>query len=51
MTALTRVGSGSKLPENVSVKQIDYQKPDTLVEALRDQDALVVTLGGRTVTL
>ena len=46
ITALTRFDSDSKLPEGVIVKKIDYSKPDTLVEALRGQDALIITLSG-----
>jgi len=46
VTALTRADSQSKLPEGVITKQIDYNNPQTLVEALEDIDALVITLGG-----
>lgn len=38
--------SESKLPEGVIVRKVDYTDPETLVEALRGQDALVITLGG-----
>lgn len=48
VTAITRVDSQSKLPEGVSTRTIDYDKPDTIVEALRGQDALVITLSGFT---
>jgi uncharacterized protein YbjT (DUF2867 family) len=48
VTAITRVDSESKLPEGVIVKKADYNKPETLVEALRGQDALVITLSGHT---
>ena len=27
-------------------KKVDYKKPETLVEALRGQDALIITLSG-----
>ncbi|KAJ5757014.1 uncharacterized protein N7511_007196 [Penicillium nucicola] len=47
VTALARAGSQSKLPEGVIEKTIDYSKPATIVEALKGQDALVITLGGR----
>jgi hypothetical protein len=47
LTALTREGSEAKLPDGVSVRKIDYGKPETLVEALRGQHALVITLSGR----
>lgn len=30
------------------VKKVDYNKPETLVDALRGQDALVITLSGHT---
>lgn len=46
VTAITRADSQSKLPEGVSVKKVDYAQPQTLVEALRGQDALIITLGG-----
>ena len=32
----------------MSIKKVDYSKPETLVEALRGQDALVITLSGHT---
>jgi len=32
----------------VTTKHVDYDKPETLVEALRGQDALVITLSGHT---
>ena len=48
ITAITRVDSQRKLPEGVITKQVDYDKPETLVEALRGQDALVITLSGHT---
>lgn len=46
VTALTRADSQSELPEGVIVSKIEYDKPETLVEALKGQDALVITLGG-----
>jgi uncharacterized protein YbjT (DUF2867 family) len=48
VTALARAGSQSKLPEGVIEKTIDYSNPETIVEALKGHDALVITLGGRT---
>jgi len=48
VTAISRAQSTSKLPEGVNVKKVDYSKPETLVDALRGQDALVVTLSGFT---
>ena len=47
ITAITRVDSQNKLPDGVIPKRINYAKPETLVEALRGQDALVITLSGR----
>ncbi|KAJ5167710.1 uncharacterized protein N7482_003304 [Penicillium canariense] len=47
VTALTREGSQSKLPPGVISKFIDYGKPETIVEALKGQDALVITLPGQ----
>ena len=46
MTALTRTGSQSKLPDDVVAKEINYEKLGTIVDALRGQDALVITISG-----
>ena len=46
VTAITRAGGQSNLPEGLNAKEVDYSKPETLVEALKDQDALVITLSG-----
>lgn len=46
VTAITRVNSQNRFPEGVVAKQVDYDKPETLVEALKGQDALVITLSG-----
>lgn len=46
ITTLTRARSQSKLPDGVISKQVDYKNPETIVEALRGQDALVITLAG-----
>lgn len=46
VTALARPGSLDKLPEGVIPKVIDYSKPESIVEALKGQDALVITLSG-----
>jgi hypothetical protein len=48
ITAITRIDSQAQLPDGVIVKRVDYNKPETLVEALRGQDALVITLSGHT---
>ncbi|KEY73012.1 hypothetical protein S7711_04675 [Stachybotrys chartarum IBT 7711] len=45
VTAISRFDSQSKLPEGVAVSRVDYAKPATLVDALRGQDALVITMG------
>ncbi|KAJ6599796.1 putative isoflavone reductase family protein [Mycena vulgaris] len=47
VTALTRADSTSKLPAGVEVKNIDYEDPASLVEALRGQDALIITMSAR----
>lgn len=44
VTALSRAGSTSKLPDGIISKQVDYEKPETLVSALKNQDALVITM-------
>lgn len=46
ITAVSRVDSQRKFPEGVICKKVDYNKPETLVEALRGQHALVITLSG-----
>lgn len=35
ITAITRVDSQNKLPEGVISKKVDYNKPESLVEALK----------------
>lgn len=44
VTAITRADSTSKLPDGVQTKQVDYDKPETIVEALKGQDALIITM-------
>lgn len=44
ITALTREDSTSVIPEGVEIKKVDYNEPSTLVEALKGQDVLIVTL-------
>ena len=46
VTALTRSDSSAELPDGVVVKNIDYNEVSTIVEALKGQDALVITLSG-----
>ncbi|KAK5019953.1 hypothetical protein BJ546DRAFT_907814 [Cryomyces antarcticus] len=45
VTAITRTDSNSALPEGVEVKKVDYDNQSSLVEALRGQDALIITMG------
>lgn len=44
VTAITRKESTGKLPEGVQIKTVDYNDHASLVEALRGQDALIITL-------
>lgn len=44
VTAISRVGSASKLPDGVIVKHVNYDEPETLVAALRGQDVLIITM-------
>lgn len=48
VTAITRHDSPnlSKFPEEVIVEKVDYDNPESIVKALRGQDALVITLSG-----
>lgn len=43
LTAISRVGS-SPPPSGVHVITVDYSKPETIVEALKGQDVLIVTM-------
>lgn len=45
VTAITRAESKSQLPGGVHVKRVNYDDQSSLVEALRGQDALIVTMG------
>jgi uncharacterized protein YbjT (DUF2867 family) len=45
VTAITRADSKTEFPGGVISKVVDYEKPETIVEALKGQDALVITLG------
>lgn len=47
VTAITSAESQSTLPQGVEVKKVDYDKPETVAEALRGQEALVITISGR----
>jgi hypothetical protein len=44
VTAVTRGGGGDQLPAEVKVAKVDYDSHESLVEALKGQDALIVTL-------
>ena len=46
ITALTRAGKKSTFPDGVSVREVDYERSETVVEALKGQDALVMTMAG-----
>ena len=45
VTAITRADGGSgDLPSGVDVKRVNYDDPSTLIEALRGQDVLIITM-------
>jgi hypothetical protein len=44
VTAITREGSNTAVPEDVHVKKVDYNNTASIVDALRGQDALVITM-------
>jgi hypothetical protein len=44
ITAITRNDSANKIPEGVYVKKVDYNDQSSLVEALKGQDALIITM-------
>lgn len=46
VTAITRTGSTAEFPKSVVSRQVDYNKPETLIKALQGQDALIITLSG-----
>lgn len=45
VTALTREGSNSTFPPNVTVARVDYGSISNLTEALKGQDAFISTVG------
>ncbi|KAI1412768.1 NAD(P)-binding protein [Hypoxylon sp. FL1857] len=45
VTVLTRQGSSHTFPSNATVKAVDYDSLDSLVDALRGQDAFISNLG------
>ncbi|KAJ6007328.1 hypothetical protein N7540_011304 [Penicillium herquei] len=46
VTALTRPESTSTFPKGIFVKRVDYKDRSALIDALRGQDALIITLAG-----
>lgn len=48
ITAITRTESDSKMPEGIAVKRVNYENADELADALKGQDALMITLAGMT---
>ncbi|ROW13142.1 hypothetical protein VPNG_04789 [Cytospora leucostoma] len=47
VTAITRKDSPAAIPDGIKVAKADYSEPSTLVEALRGQEALIITLGSK----
>ncbi|KAK4496715.1 hypothetical protein PRZ48_012698 [Zasmidium cellare] len=45
ITAITRKETTSNFPEKVITQYVEYDQPQTLVNALRGQDALIITVG------
>ncbi|KAL2678683.1 hypothetical protein Neosp_009434 [[Neocosmospora] mangrovei] len=45
VTALTRASSSSALPVDVEVKRVDFESQESIIEALRGQDAVISTIG------
>ncbi|KIW23596.1 uncharacterized protein PV07_11783 [Cladophialophora immunda] len=44
LTAITRADSNSTVPEGMAVKKVNYEDQATLVDALRGQDVLIITM-------
>ncbi|KAM4054479.1 nmrA-like family protein [Hirsutella rhossiliensis] len=44
VTALTRSGGNSKMPAGVTVAAVDYDREETLVDALRGQQFLIISI-------
>ncbi|KAF2685170.1 NAD(P)-binding protein [Lentithecium fluviatile CBS 122367] len=44
ITALTRAGSSTTPPSGVHLSIVDYDNPSTLTTALKNQDALIITM-------
>jgi hypothetical protein len=45
ITAITRAGSTGTFAKGINVTRVDYDKPDTLIHALKNHDALIITMG------
>lgn len=48
VTVLTRPESNAKFPSGVTVTRVDYNSQDSLISALRDHAALIITLHAQT---
>jgi hypothetical protein len=44
ITAITREGSSNTPSEGVEIKTVNYENPSTIVDALKGQDALIITM-------
>ena len=44
ITAITRANSKSEMPDGVNVAKVDYEDAKTLVDALKGQDTLIITM-------
>jgi NAD(P)-dependent dehydrogenase (short-subunit alcohol dehydrogenase family) len=44
ITAITRVQSSATFAQDINVARVDYDKPDTIVSALKNHDALIITM-------
>ncbi|EMD92494.1 hypothetical protein COCC4DRAFT_131092 [Bipolaris maydis ATCC 48331] len=44
ITAISRVQSKATFPSDISVARVNYAEPETLVNALKGQDALIITM-------
>ncbi|KAL8690095.1 MAG: hypothetical protein Q9218_004381 [Villophora microphyllina] len=47
ITAITRSDSKAQMPSGITVKKVNYDDHASLTEALRGQDALIITMGAR----
>ncbi|USP73063.1 hypothetical protein yc1106_00337 [Curvularia clavata] len=44
ITAISRIQSKATFPSDIGVARVNYEQPETLVEALKGQDALIITM-------